>query len=98
MAQLQKVTTNYYNMLNNTAWKEPFNQATFYNWDPNSGILINQFPLSPALVIGGNTYPAYHTVNLNEGEINDTNYTIDLKGSTTGLVWIVYTEYLTEQP
>lgn len=92
----QKVSVNYYKTSKEVAWKEPFNQATFYNYDTASGILINQFPLGPALTIGGNVYPSYHTVNLNVGEVNETNYTVDSKGSATANVWIVYSEYLTQ--
>lgn len=94
MAQLQKVSTNFYQNNASQQWKEPFNQATFFNYDPNNPIRINKFILPVAQTVSGNVYPSYMTINLNRLEINDTNFTIDTNGSTTANYHIIYTQYL----
>jgi N6-adenosine-specific RNA methylase IME4 len=88
------ITTTFYNCTNVQEWKEPFNQATFINYDPVNPILINSLPIPPAQTIGGVIYPTSFKINLNVGEVNRTNFNIDIRGSQTALCWIVYTQYI----
>ncbi len=72
---------------------ERFNQCTFFNYDPNSPVEINQLPIPPATVVSGFTYPTSFTIALNAGEVNQSNYFINMLGSSSGKVSIVYTQY-----
>jgi len=72
---------------------ERFNQCTFFNYDPNSPVEINQLPLPPATVVTGNVYPTSFTISLNAQEVNQSSYYINMLGSNSGKVWIIYTQY-----
>lgn len=94
MATLQKVSTNFYQNSVTQQFKEPFNQATFFNYDVNSSISINKWVLPPAITISGSVYPTYLQISLNFGEINDTNFDINTFNSTTGNWQVIFTQYL----
>jgi hypothetical protein len=87
-------------MVNNemSTFREPFNQLTIFNYDTNSGILVNKIPVPPAQAVSGVVYPTYFKVNLNENEYNDTTYFIDTLKSSTANTWVTYTQYVGEFP
>jgi len=86
--------THFWHTNASDTWFEPFNQATFFNYDPNSSLLVNNFPIPAAQIVGGVLYPTNFKINLNAGEINPTKMIIDINGSATANCWIVYTQYL----
>lgn len=91
---LQRVNshTNQYTI--NETFFEPFNQCTFFNYDTVNPVEINKLRIPPAIVNAGNVYPASYQVSLNVGEVNDSKYQIDFKGSTSANLFVVYTQYL----
>ncbi len=93
---LQKVSTNFFSNSVTEQWKEPFNQATFFNFDVNSPIYINKWKLGRAITdpVTGEVYPTYLEIALNVGEINDSNFQVDTKNSATGNWQVIYTQYL----
>jgi hypothetical protein len=94
MPNLQKVSTNFFQSNRAEQWREPFSQATFFNYDVNSAIHIQKWVLQPAIVIGGLAYPTFLEISLNAGEINDSMYVIDTLNSTTANWQVIYTQYL----
>ena len=92
---LKKLSVNFTALTENSQWFEPFNQATFFNYDRNNPVIINQgLVLPPALFTGGIVYPTSFTVSLNALEVNSTNYSFDFSGSDSINLQIVYTQYL----
>lgn len=94
---LQKVTTNFWQTNQTTQWKEHFNQATFFNYDPNVSVIIaSKWVLPPALVDpnNGQVYPTYLEVSLHVGEFNTTEFNLDLQNSDSADLQIIYTQYV----
>ena len=87
MHGLQQLEVNFFWVDFETlkTWKEPFNQATFFNWDPANNVYINQHPVGPGQAF---------SISLNAGEVNTSRYNIDNRGSATASLEIVYTQYL----
>ena len=77
-------------------WKEPFNQATFINYDTNSQVIINTNIIIPPAAVNvttGNVYPTVFQISLNTEEINDEYYTFDFQGSSSANLQVIYTWY-----
>jgi len=83
-----EVITNTF-VRNTNSWNQPFNQASFMNLDPNNSVWINsiEVPKQQQLVIP-----------LNVGEVNNTNYSFDFRGSTTANLTIIFTRYSDIKP
>jgi hypothetical protein len=81
---------------NQGSWKQPFNQATFMNYDINAGVQINTdiyVPKATQDPVTLEIYPTNFEISLNVNEVNDTNYNFNFFGSTTAKLVIVHTEY-----
>lgn len=61
-------------------WYQPFNQATFFNYDTQP-VTVNSFPVLP------NTF---HHISLRVGQYNDTRFRINFKSPSTSNLWVVY--------
>ena len=83
-----EVITNIYTV-NVNSWRQPFNQAAFMNLDTVNSVWINsiEVPKLQQLVIP-----------LNVGEVNNTDYTFNFKGSTTAMLQIIFTRYSDIKP
>lgn len=92
---MKLINTNFAVYQNNitTMWKELFNQATFANYDTVNPLFVNKVRIPPAIVTGGQAYPQQLNISLNVGEINNTQYSIDVRGSTTANYIVLYTQY-----
>ena len=91
---LQKVSTNFYQNNSTVQWKEPFNQATFFNFDTDHNLYIQKWVLAPGVLTGGNVYPTFLEISLNHMEINDTMFIVDTDNSSTANWQVIYTQYL----
>ena len=92
---LKKLSVNFTALTENSQWFEPFNQATFFNYDTTNKVVINQgLILPPAVLSGSIVYPTSFTVALNALEVNTTNFSFDFQGSTSINLHVVYTQYL----
>jgi hypothetical protein len=92
--ELNKVQTFFFSATNLVGkWKEPFNQASFFNYDPVNPVKVNQFVIPPAVTIGGFAYPAVLKINLNTLEVNQTFFTFDFGASPTANLQIIYSQY-----
>jgi hypothetical protein len=75
-------------------WHHPFNKASFFNYDPNSAVIINRsFIIQPAQVVGGINYPTFLEISLNENEVNQSSLSLDTKGSTSADLRVILTLY-----
>lgn len=94
--ELQEISTNFYSSSISQDWKEPFNDATFFNYDTVNPLFIQKWELPPAIVntTNGHVYPSALAIELKVGCVNGTNFTMDTKGSTTGSWRIIFTQYL----
>ena len=90
---IMPMTTHFWLVSTTDVFKEPFNQATVINYDPVNPVIFNNMPIPPAQTISGVVYPTQFKINLNVGEVNTTNYTVDVQNSATANVWIIYTQY-----
>ena len=74
---------------------QPFNQATFVNYDTNFGVTILDTVLIPrATISSGIVTPAQFKLNLNTGEVNGTAIKITIPASsTTANLVVIYTQY-----
>jgi hypothetical protein len=98
--QKRRVTVRTLQINTNQDWINEFNQATFFNYDPNSPVKIGNDILLPpavAVIVGGKTfiYPTALEISLNEAEINSERsyYKLDFLQSTSAKLVIVVAEY-----
>lgn len=95
---IRKVNTLMESMNRNTgSWKHPFNQASFFNYDLNSEVTINSEVVIPKAIQDPATleiYPTVFRINLNAGEVNETNFVITFSSEATAMLVIVHTEYV----
>jgi len=82
---LRKVSTTFIGYVANDTFDEPFNQCMFQNLDPTNPVYINHLQILPNQQLN---------ISLNAGEVNVTKYQLDFRGSTSGNVQIVYSQYL----
>lgn len=80
---------------NTQSWKLPFNQVLFLNYDINQVVNVNTDIIVPQAQLNsaGGIVPSFFKLALNTGEVNDSNFNFDMKGSTTAKLVIVHTEY-----
>lgn len=91
---LRRVVWNSVNVTNlNGKWKEPFNQASFFNYDTTNIVKVNDFIIPPAVSVGGNTYPTVLEYNLNTMEVNVTYFTFSFPTPATANLQIIYSQY-----
>lgn len=89
-----RVSTEMVTLNTNQRWTTGFNSVTFFNYDTNNAVTINQFVIPPAVASGGDIYPTFLEISLNRGEINDSYYDIKfVKDSTTNKLCVVYSLY-----
>ena len=90
-----KVTTSSLQYQKSDMFKQPFNQATFINYDPNYPVTILMgVVIPPAKVITGGVRPSQFKINLNVGEVNTTNININIPTATTSAnLVVIYTQY-----
>lgn len=77
-------THNYFVDFNTMlSWYEPFNCATFYNWDPTNPVYVNDHLVPPL---------TYYTIDLKVNQVNKTRFIINCKNSPTAKTEIIYTQ------
>ncbi len=91
--KLQPVNTHFYFNNKSTLWKQPFNDATFFNYDPENPLYINNWVLQPAVTINGKAYPTFLEIDLKLGCVSDTDFLVDVKNSSTASWRIIYNQY-----
>jgi hypothetical protein len=87
------ITWNFYRITGQhlSQWDEPFNQATFFNYDTTTAVVVNEvFTIPPATAAN---QPSYLEISGNTREVNDTNFKFDFGGSTSVNLVIVYSQY-----
>lgn len=92
-----RVTTEFFTFnTNQNKWLRAFNKATFFNYDIENFVKVNDVIIPPALVgpDTGEIYPMWFSISLNKGEINDTYFNIVFSaGATTNHLVVVTTSY-----
>lgn len=78
-------------------WFEAFNQASFFNYDTTSVVIVNtSITIPPAVTVSGNVYPTVLEISLNTDQVNETYFTFDFRGSTSPNLQVMYTEFTNE--
>lgn len=93
---LKKVVVNLTNLSTiKGKWMEPFNQATFFNYDTTGTVTVNGSQVIPAAQnIGGFIYPTVMEISLNTEEVNDTYFTFDFASRRNQPnLQVIYTTY-----
>ena len=95
---LKRLATNFTNLSTiQGKWFEAFNQASFFNYDTTTAVIVNgSLIIPPAMTVGGFVYPTVMEISLKTDQVNDTYFTFDFRGSTSPNLQVAYTEYLDE--
>lgn len=93
---LHKIGVHFTNVstLKGGKWFEPFNQASFFNYDTTTSVKINNsITIPPAQTIGGFVYPTVLEISLNTEQVNAEFYTFDFGTSASPNLQVIYTQY-----